>query len=260
MNKKLKEILHNITSEDEKFNNFEFLKYFKKSSIESFLKPTPLKNIPEVWKRIYFKSYARFHTIRLLKSFRNDKLLKIISKRRTQRNFRGIPLTLKEISYILSGAAITKVFNKDFDYNSFRAYPSAGARYPLEVYLFLLSNKDLKKGIYHYNVRLHSLEYMWDLNKRDLMNIFNQKFIFHGSLIIFITCVIKRLYPKYGERSLRLALLEAGHLAQNFLLLATKLNLKTCPIGGFKEKKVLELLDISEEEQELPFYSIIIGK
>ncbi|BCX15752.1 MAG: hypothetical protein KatS3mg097_644 [Candidatus Parcubacteria bacterium] len=251
-------ILKKLASNYENVNNFEFLKYFKKSSIDKFHKT--IKNYPESWKKINFKTYARFSNVLLNKNFGKDELLKIIFKRRSERNFQKYPLSLKEISYFLLGATITKVFDNNFDYNSFRAYPSAGARYSLEVYLFLLSSKDLKRGLYHYNVRFHCLEYMWDFKKKDLIKIFNQKFILNSSLIIFITCVIKRIYPKYGERSLRLALLEAGHLAQNFLLLATKLGLKSCPVGGFKEQKILEILDISQEEQELPLYCIIIGK
>lgn len=261
MNIKLKGVLKKIATENKNINDFEFLKYFKNSLIDKFFKYKPIQNLPETWKKIYFKSYARFPSISLIKNFKNDELLKIIFKRRSQRNFQNYSISLKEISYLLLGAAITKVFNNDFDYNSFRAYPSGGARYPLEVYLFLLSSKDLKRGIYHYNVRFHSLEYMWDFSKKDLIEAFcNQKFILKSSLIIFITCIIKRCYFKYGERSLRLALLEAGHLAQNFLLLATKIGLKSCPIGGFKEKNILEILDISEEEEELPFYGIVIGK
>ena len=45
-----------------------------------------------------------------------------------------------------------------------RAYPSGGARFPLEIYVFLFKCKDLVSGIYHYNVLDHSLEKILDEN------------------------------------------------------------------------------------------------
>lgn len=44
--------------------------------------------------------------------------------------------------------------------------------------------------------------------------------------------------PRYGQRGIRFALLEAGHLAQNLLLTATALGLKTLPIGGFYDDEL----------------------
>jgi hypothetical protein len=38
-------------------------------------------------------------------------------------------------------------------------YPSAGARYPLEIYMINLKKiSNIKKGLYHYNVKWNTIE------------------------------------------------------------------------------------------------------
>ena len=122
-------------------------------------------------------------------------------------------------------------------------------------------SRDLKRGVYHYNVRDNYLEYMWEFSLEEVKEIFvNQAFILNSSVIFFITADMKRGISKYGERYLRFVFLEAGHLSQNFIVLSTNLKLKTCPIGGFVEEKVMNILDIRKFELELPIYAIAIGK
>ena len=71
---------------------------------------------------------------------------------------------------------------------------------------------------------------------------------------------MRRGISKYGERYLRFVFLGAGHLAQNLILLATNLGLKTCPLGGFIEERAMNILDIRKFELELPVYALAIGK
>jgi SagB-type dehydrogenase family enzyme len=102
---------------------------------------------------------------------------------------------------------------------------------------------------------------MWKCKENQVKEIFTgQSFVLNSSLIVVITAAMRRGVSKYKERYFRFVLIEAGHLAQNLLLLATKIGLKCCSIGGFQEKKILELFDIMEDELELPIYAIAIGK
>jgi len=243
-------------------HNFAFMQYYQRSSIKKPTVQIRRSSYPEDWKRIFFKTYPRFRKVKI-KHFKNDNLIKIINKRKSERNFNRYKIKLKEIFYILRGGAINRIIRNDLYYNSYRAYPSAGARYPLEIYLFVLfsRNKKLDSGIYHYNVKENCLEYMWDFSIENLKKIFgNQKFVLKSSVIFVITADMKRGISKYKERYFRLVLLEAGHLVQNFLLLATNINLKTCPVGGFIEKDLLKILDIKEIELEIPIYALAIGK
>jgi SagB-type dehydrogenase family enzyme len=239
-------------------NDFEFIKYYKKSSIEKFDKEP--KKYPEAWKRIYFKTYPRFKSIKLpLISYKNF-LIKTLYRRKSERNFNKYKISLKEISYLLASAAIRKIYKNDVYYRSYRTYPSAGARYSLEVYSLILFSKNLQSGLYHYNVLDNSLEFMWNVQKKEIENSINQKVFLKSSFLFIITSVMKRGIIKYGERYFRFALIEAGHLAQNLILLATSINLKSCPIGGFKEESVMKILDLMPEELELPLYIIAVGK
>lgn len=70
---------------------------------------------------------------------------------------------------------------------------------------------------------------------------------------------VKRTRIKYGDRGYRLTLIEAGHLSQNILLLATELGLGSCPLAGFIDSEVNKLLDISLQK-EVALYMIAIGK
>jgi SagB-type dehydrogenase family enzyme len=262
--KKIKQLKHlkNKKAEGDviRINNYEWLKYYEASSIKSPIKPIDPKDWPEDWKRISFKVYPRFQKINIPK-IKEDNLLKLINKRRSQRNFHKYKISLKEIAYILQGAAINKVINKDLYYDSYRAYPSAGARYPLEIYLFIIYSKDLKNGIYHFNVRDGCLEYLWKFSLDEIKNIFSgQEFVLNSSMIFLITANMRRGISKYRERYLRFVFLEAGHLAQNLILLATNIGLKTCPIGGFIEERAMNILDIRKFEFELPIYALTIGK
>jgi SagB-type dehydrogenase family enzyme len=262
--KKIKQLKHlknkSIEGDVIRINNQEWLKYYEASSIKFPIKPLDPKAYPEDWKRISFKVYPRFQKINIPK-IKKDALLRLINKRRSKRNFHKYKISLKEIAYVLQGAAINKVINKDLYYDSYRAYPSAGARYPLEIYLLIIYPKDLKNGIYHFNVKDGCLEYLWKFSLNEIKKIFSgQEFVLDSSVIFLITANMRRGISKYGERYLRFVFLEAGHLAQNLILLATKIGLKTCPLGGFIEERVMNILDIRKFELELPVYALAIGK
>ena len=121
--------------------------------------------------------------------------------------------------------------------DSRRSYPSAGARYPLEVYLIPLGVKSLKQGLYHYNVKENALEALLieDMWEWVLACTGNEKWILDANFLIIITGIPDRSRIKYGDREFRYMLIEAGHLSQNICLLATELGLRSCPIGGFIE-------------------------
>ena len=48
----------------------------------------------------------------------------------------------------------------------------------------------------------------------------------------------ERVQAKYGERSDRFLLLEAGHLMQNLCLVSASLGLATVPLGGYFEQEI----------------------
>lgn len=125
------------------------------------------KDIPQSWIKIHFKTYPRLDTIKLSNiKIPTNKLSEILRKRRSTRQFSGASISKKELYFLLFSSC--GVINPDqiID-NSKRPYPSAGARYPLEVYPIMLNCEGLKKGLYHYNVKENSLELLLeeDLSK-----------------------------------------------------------------------------------------------
>jgi hypothetical protein len=115
---------------------------------------------PDVWRKEYYKIYPRFPQVILPE----PKVLKtpigsVFSKRRSVRKFSGDGIDALSISTLLFySAGINKLPNKEVPFPR-RAYPSAGARYPLEVYLtFFHTTPSIAQGTYHYNVQNHRLE------------------------------------------------------------------------------------------------------
>ena len=172
-------------------------------------------------------------------------------------------MTLGELSYILYFSGGISYKGKNWD-EAYRMYPSAGARYPLEIYLLVIRVKNTLPGIYHYNVKKHSLELLAkysinDLNKMMRKIYCNQELTKNPSVILIITAVFERTMLKYGERGYRYILLDVGHFAQNVYLTATAIGIGCCTIGGFLDKEITKLLDL-ERVGEKPMYSIALGK
>lgn len=164
---------------------------------------------------------------------------------------------------MVSSAGINNINRISNINNSRRMYPSAGARYPLEIYL-LNFNKigSVNKGIYHYNIKWNTLELLKEGSYRKMLSkiIPNQKWITNGGeVILIITSVFNRTNIKYKDRGWRYIYIEAGHLGQNFYLNAEKLKLKCCAIGGFDDDMIINLLNLNNEN-EVPIYAFVLGK
>lgn len=240
--------------------SYQFNKFHLVSSIEKPKKVLPKEKWPDSWKRIYFKGYPRFEKFFLDKTIWkkiNYNLFESILNRKTSREPKNNSLSKNDLSLLLLSAGITRIENNVF-YDSRRAYPSGGARYPSEIYIIIRKTYDLSPGLYHYHVRTHSLEFLWPINKTQVRQAFpSQKFVSESRAIIIITSVIERSVGKYGERAYRYSLIEAGHIGQNIYLISQAIKIGCCALGGFNDKKISKLLDINIDE-ELPLYCIAI--
>ncbi len=65
-----------------------------------------------------------------------------------------------------------------------------------------------------------------------------------SAFIIFLVSDLAKMTFKYQERAYRFALLECGHIAQNLLLCATSLKLKSFPVGAYMDDEVNFLLNL----------------
>lgn len=175
-----------------------------------------------------------------------------ISKRRSVREYKDAPLSLKEVSQLLwSAQGVTANWGA-------RTAPSAGALYPLEIYLVAGRVENLKPGIYRYNPQAHSLVKIVEGDKRFALfsaSLF-QAPVKNAPLSLVICAQYERTTRKYGERGKRYVHIEVGHVGQNIYLQAESLGLATVAIGAFVDEAVKKVLNAQEE----PLYIMPVGK
>lgn len=179
-----------------------------------------------------------------------------IRGRRSRREFSQEPLTLDQIAQILwSAQGITDKTS------GFRTAPSAGALYPLDIYLVISENgvKELEAGVYHFLPKEFALERILVGEVRsDLMKAcLSQGAVGEAPVNLVITAEYERTTGKYGERGRRYVHIEAGHAAQNIYLQVETLGLGTVSIGAFSDEEVNRILQLPEAYQ--PLYVMPIG-
>lgn len=188
-------------------------------------------------------------------------LVKTITSRRTIREYSGDSLKTDELAAILQSYS-SHSYKTDGLCN--KNIPSAGSLYPLQIYITLPSKigHKIPKGIFYFNPDKYCLKLInLKPNIKEIVRFVAQPEvdIQKSSAILFITSVFKRAHWKYGERAYRYALIEAGHLAQNMLLLSESMNLAACPIGGFIDDRANNYLKI-DGLNEFVVYIIVVGK
>jgi SagB-type dehydrogenase family enzyme len=183
-----------------------------------------------------------------------------IRERVTSRIINGKKITLNQLSILLEySAGITSFVNG----MNHRAYPSGGARYPLEVYFLVTEtiDTDIAPGLYHYDVENHRATVLWerDFEKAEISKYLGVSWIERGSLIFFITATFERNQLKYGERGYRMVLIEAGHVGQGFYLNSKALGLNCCALAATEDVMVEdEILDIDGVGESL-VYTLVVG-
>jgi SagB-type dehydrogenase family enzyme len=171
-----------------------------------------------------------------------------LAVRRSVREFTRQILTERELSQLLWAAqGITRA-------DGLRTAPSAGALYPLEVWVATAS------GFYHYEPHKHRLtqHHERDLRPEVYRSALMQEAILQAPAVFVIGAVYQRTARKYGEqRTPRYVPMEAGHSAQNLLLQAVALGLGGVVIGAFDDREVEGVLSLPAEQK--PLYLIPVG-
>lgn len=214
---------------------------------------------PEEWKTISYKEYPRCAKIRLEQHMLRGDINDFTQRRHSTRSFSGKPVDLTTLSTFLQHACGLQEAHREFPA---RTYPSGGGRFPIEVYPLIFSGSaDIPAGVYHYNVKDHALESLWqrDFTATDIAQLFTYEWIQKASFALVMTAVFARNQVKYGERGYRYVLLEAGHLGENAYLAAAALGLGCCGMGGMRDAHIEKLLDIDGISESV-VHSIIVGK
>lgn len=170
-----------------------------------------------------------------------------LAKRESVRHFTPEQLTPSELSQVLwSAQGITRTWGG-------RTAPSAGALFPLELYLVL------REGLFHYVPINHQLIRISDQNYIEVLATaaLGQQCVRESPAIVVITAVYERIERKYGKRGERYAKVGAGHAGQNILLQAVSLRLGAVPVGAFYDDHVRKVLNLPVNQE--PLYLIPLG-
>lgn len=224
----------------------------------------PLKEYPTIWSKIFYKEYPRYPRIFLPtpEHINSRDIFQVILQRESKRKFNKTPLLLQDISLLLFfSAGINRLEKSTFPK---RTYPSAGARYPLEIYVVVTKNiSKLKAGIYHYHVKLHALELIngasYPFSLENIISGVNKEMGKNAPVFLVVSAVFGRTEIKYGRTTYKHVLLETGFLGQNVYLVSTALGLDCCMLGGFIDEKMNEFLDL-DIEKEQAICAIALGK
>eukprot|EP00792_Barthelona_sp_PAP020_P003372 TRINITY_DN1532_c0_g1_i1.p1 TRINITY_DN1532_c0_g1~~TRINITY_DN1532_c0_g1_i1.p1 ORF type:complete len:214 (-),score=37.60 TRINITY_DN1532_c0_g1_i1:17-658(-) len=195
----------------------------------------------------------------------------VLMQRKSRREFSKIPISIQIISNILWVAYGL------LDKNNLKHHtvPSAGALYPLELFVLISFDSELDShskfyetipnGLYLYHPETHSLE-LFDMKQTDsyiqhelCKSALGQRSIDNAGMVITIVSNLPKMSCKYKTRAIQYSFIESGHLAQNiYLLLSSYEEIGCVEIGAFKDNDVLEVLEL-EEDKYLPLLMLAVG-
>lgn len=181
-----------------------------------------------------------------------------VADRESRRSFTDEPLDERDVTQVLwaaQGVTHTR------DGVEMRTAPSAGATYPLTVFLEVREGgcETLDAGVYRYvsDADAHSLEKNLDASVRDelVAAAGGQNVVRDAPASVVVTAEYERTtreYPHHGERY---AHMEAGHAAQNVHLVCEEHDLCSCPVGAFSDDAVADALGVELN----PLYIVPFG-
>ena len=182
--------------------------------------------------------------------------------RRSHRRFEDKELSAKQLSQILWAAyGITEPIDDNPALRGgLRTSPSAGALYPLEIYVVVGGVTGIEPGVYKYMPEENKIIRTVDRDIRAELTeaALGQSMVKDAPITVVYTAVFQRITQRYGERGRqRYVYMEIGHSAQNVYLQAEALGLGTVAVGAFHDGRVSELLDLPKEEE--PLYLMPVG-
>lgn len=170
-----------------------------------------------------------------------------IAARRSRRHFSSKSLTLEQIGQLAWAAQGQDTRSR------YRTVPSAGATYPLELFLVT------EQALYHYLPARHALEKLMDEDLRPALSLaaWGQEFVAAAPVTLAFAAEFARTTGHYGQRGIRYVYMEAGHAAQNVHLQAEALGLGSVAVGAFDDTAVSKVLRLPKNLE--PLYMVPVG-
>jgi SagB-type dehydrogenase family enzyme len=188
-------------------------------------------------------------------------LIGLMAKRRTVRQARAVPITLEQVSDCLfSGLGITGWTKNCVGMLPLSMTPSGGGRNPYEAYVFARNVEGLARGVYHYSALEHSLARVADLEDDDITSLIGgQEWGDDKPCMILLCAHMERTMWKYEDpNAYRVVMIEAGHIGQNIMLVATENGLTACPTAALDHARAKEKLGLKAITQA-PIYALTLS-
>lgn len=199
--------------------------------------------------------------LKLSDPLEGKELIRLMAKRRTVRRALSVPVKLEQVSDCLfSGLGITGWTRNCVGMLPLSMTPSGGGRNPYEAYVFARNVEGLERGVYHYSALGHSLERVADLGDDDITDLIGgQEWGDDKPCMILLCAHMERTMWKYEDpNAYRVIMIEAGHIGQNIMLVATENGLTACPTAALdhaRAKAILGLKDITQA----PVYALTLS-
>lgn len=179
-------------------------------------------------------------------------LIEVLRARRSNSPSPGSTLDLADVATLVSAYDADLVTGR-------RNVPSGGALYPLELYVLATRVHALSSGVYHVDPFDRALELLV-AGEPALEDAFVDSAVpENAAAILLVTGVFWRSRCKYGPRSYRFVLLEAGHLMQAMLLQASEAEIDALPLGGFYDA-ALDRVVGADGVNESIVYAVAVGR
>ncbi|MDI5978198.1 SagB/ThcOx family dehydrogenase [Amycolatopsis magusensis] len=186
----------------------------------------------------------------------------VLYARRTHRDFAAEPVALDTLATLLATVfGPVDFIDSGHEVLFRRTSPSGGARQELEPYVAIRNVDGVDPGVYHYNLREHSLELLSPgLTDKEAAHLCaDQDWAGGAAFLVVLAAVIDRMSSKYrNARCYRVSLLNAGHLGQTFALTATALGLGPAQTGAFHDTAVAERCGL-DNVGHTPVYVLAAG-
>lgn len=184
-------------------------------------------------------------------------LWQVFAARRSVRHYGSKPMPMNALSQLLwSTHGVTGRAGQ----RELRNAPSAGACYPIDVYVVANSVRTLEPGLYRYLAEDHALMLIraGDVGSEAEKAALGQTMCRKASVTFLWSAVLPRTTGRYGERGKRYVLLDAGHVGQNVYLAATALGYGCCALGAFDDDAMNRLLGV-DGKIETTVYGAAVG-
>ncbi|MFQ5545701.1 MAG: SagB/ThcOx family dehydrogenase [Acidiferrobacterales bacterium] len=170
-----------------------------------------------------------------------------VNKRRSVREFTDQSLSIAELSQcVWSAQGVTGADGK-------KVAPSAGALYPVALYVVIGAVDNLSAGLYRYEPSRHRLEAIRAGELRTRLRdaaLEEQPWIAQAASILVIAADMGKAsstfqqQPPAGQRGFRYVYMETGAIAENVYLQGQAIGVGVVFIGGFDDQKVMDVLKL----------------